>query len=302
MVRSLKTHSAFTLVEMLVVIAVIGALIALLLPAIQSARETSRRVVCANNLRQIGLAFHLYDEARRQLPPARSADDVYNGPFLTTLPYLERLSEAESFDLKQKYSTGESNKKVANTIVPAYLCPTMVTPYPVPDTACEEGAPGSYAVCTGSKSPFEWGITAVPHDGAIVMPKYGKTSLTSIVASDGSSNTLLAGEMDYGLTDYMGFGACTRTSGYKGGDTRWAVGYTGVTWASTQGIFNPTKQVTWVDLSYAEYYAFRSDHPGGVNMLFCDGAVRFLPTEIDAATLNAMATRDGKDDVTFPTN
>jgi prepilin-type N-terminal cleavage/methylation domain-containing protein/prepilin-type processing-associated H-X9-DG protein len=291
----------FTLVEMLVVIAIIGVLIALLLPAIQSARETGRRVVCANNLRQIGLAFHLYDEAQRRLPPARSTDLVFNGPFLMTLPYLERLSEAEKFNMKVKYN-GTSNKQISNTVIPAYLCPSMFMPYVVPDTTCEEGAPGSFAVCTGSKSPFEHNPLGPPHDGAIVMPKFGKTSLALIAGADGTSNTLLAGEMDYGLTDYLGFGACTRASGYKGGDTRWAVGYTGCTWASTEGIFNPTKQVTFVDISYAEFYSFRSDHPGGVNMLFCDGAVRFLPTEIDVATLNAMATRDGKDDVTFPTN
>ena len=101
--------------------------------------------------------------------------------------------------------------------------------------------------------------------------------------------------MDYGLTNYMGFGPCTVTSGYKGGDTRWAVGYTGVTWASTQGIFNATEQVTFVGLSFAEYYTFRSDHPGGVNMLFCDGGVRFVSEETDSALLDALATRNGTD-------
>ncbi|MCE9554241.1 MAG: DUF1559 domain-containing protein [Planctomycetes bacterium] len=292
---------AFTLVEMLVVIAVIGVLIALLLPAIQSARETGRRVVCANNLRQIGLAFHLYDDAQRRLPPARSTDLVFNGPFLMTLPYLERLSESENFKMKLKYD-GTANKQISNTVIPTYLCPTMSMPYHVPDATCETGAPGSYAVCTGSQSPFEHNPLGPPHDGAIVMPKFGKTSIANIAAADGTSNTLLAGEMDYGLTNYMGFAGCIRTTGYKGGDTRWAVGYTGVTWGSTLGIFNPTTQVTFVDISYAEYYSFRSDHPGGVNMLFCDGTVRFLPTEIDATTLNAMATRDGNDTVTFPAN
>ena len=296
-----SNREGFTLVEMLVVVAIIGVLIALLLPAIQSARETGRRVVCANNLRQIGLSFHLYDEAQRRLPPARSTNTIFNGPFLMTLPYLERLSEAETFNLKVKYSSSATNLSVANTVIPTYLCPTMTMPYDVPDSACEQGAPGSYAVCTGSKSPFEH-INPVPHDGAIVLPYWGTTSLANIAAADGTSNTLLAGEMDYGLTNYMGFAGCIRTTGYKGGDTRWAVGYTGVTWGSTLGIFNATTQVTFVDIAYAEYYAFRSDHPGGVNMLYCDGTVRFLPTEIDAATLNAMATRDGDDSVTFPTN
>ena len=296
--ESALARRAFSLVEMLVVIAVLGVLVALLLPAVQSARESGRRVVCANNLKQIGLAFHLYDDAHQRLPPARSQDAVFNGPFLMTLPYLERVSEAEKFDLNVKYSGSAANKDVANTVIPAYLCPTMDMPYKVPDRPCEEGAPGSYAVCTGSKSPFEH-FNAVPHDGAIVMPMWGKTSVAAIAAADGTSNTLLAGEMNYGLTDYLDYGACARTSGYKGGDTRWAVGYTGVTWASTQGIFNPTRQVTFVDFSYAEYYAFRSDHNGGVNMLLVDGTVRFLQSEIDAATLNAMATRDGKDFVMF---
>ncbi|MCE9546054.1 MAG: DUF1559 domain-containing protein, partial [Planctomycetia bacterium] len=285
-------HRGFTLVELLVVVAIIGILIGLLLPAITTARESARRTQCSNNLRQIGLAFQLYDNQNGRLPPARVSDDNFNGPFLLILPYIERTNELKRFNLDVKYTDSTANTAIANERLSIYLCPSMNLPYNVPDTTCEQGAPGSYAVCTGSESPFEYGVGAIPHNGAIVLPKYGSTSVGGISSKDGASNTFLAGEMNYALKNYPGFGGCIRPTGTKGGDTRWAVGYTGVTWGATKGIFNPTELITWVDLYYAEYYSFRSDHPGGVNMLFVDASVHFISSGTDANALSAMATRE----------
>ena len=100
-----RLRGAFTLVELLVVIAIIGVLVALLLPAIQAAREASRRSQCSNNLKQIGLALHNFEQSHKRLPPCArySSDGNRRGSiFLFLLPYLEETALSSSIDLKSK--------------------------------------------------------------------------------------------------------------------------------------------------------------------------------------------------------
>src|SRR5262249_7138738 len=92
-----RRRVGFSLVELLVVIAIIGILVALLLPAVQSARESARNTQCKNNLKQIGLAMQMHNCARGRLPPARYSDVGYNGAFLLILPYLEEQAAAARF-------------------------------------------------------------------------------------------------------------------------------------------------------------------------------------------------------------
>jgi prepilin-type processing-associated H-X9-DG protein len=168
---------------------------------------------------------------------------------------------------------------------------------PDPDPMCGEvGAPGSYAVSTGSTISFAPNHPIVmmpPHNGAIVHPKYGATTIAKISAADGTATTLLVGEMNYGLGNYF-WSTCKPAGTLKGGETRWAVGYPGVTWASAAGALNSTAQQTLqYGFFYEEYEAFRSDHPGGANFAFVDGSVRFVDEGIDKAVYRALATRDG---------
>ncbi len=295
------TARGFTLVELLVVIAIIGVLVAILLPAVQAAREAARSASCRNNLRQIALAMHVYHDANRKLPPARLDGGTVGGgtgPLFALLPQLEEGTSAALFDPGKGYKSTPGNIQVSNTIFPIYLCPNMNLPrqVPDPDPACSEvGAPGSYMVSTGSTNSFaptQPGFNMPPHNGAIIHPKYGITTIAKISTQDGTSSTFLLGETNYGLTNLPWTPACK--PGNMFGMTRWAVAYPGVTWGSAAGPLNSRVQEPF-DYGFfplgAE--AFRSDHAGGVNFVFVDASVRFIADEIDTTVYKAMATRDG---------
>jgi prepilin-type processing-associated H-X9-DG protein len=172
-----------------------------------------------------------------------------------------------------------------------FLCPGMSTPQ-------DPRGVGSYAVCTGSgpaRDAFKRvGHTLVPnpdsHNGAVIEPARGKTSIAAVNAADGARNTFLVGELDFGLV-----GADERSNGLisGGGSGRWAVAYPGVTLASTAGVYNAKQLIT----GFREWETFRSDHERGCNFVMVDGSVRFVTDDVDARVLDALATRDGDDDV-----
>jgi len=141
--RTTRLRPAFTLVELLVVIAIIGVLVALLLPAIQSARESARRMSCQNNLKQIGLALHNVGSARNYFPPARIDDPTLPNPLknqwgrisihVFLLPYLEQGAMATQFDMSKDYRSAptsspaaarSTNVVVTSTQLKTYQCPS----------------------------------------------------------------------------------------------------------------------------------------------------------------------------------
>jgi prepilin-type N-terminal cleavage/methylation domain-containing protein/prepilin-type processing-associated H-X9-DG protein len=272
----------FSLVELLVVIAVVGILVAFTLPAVQAAREAARRSQCANHVRQIGLAMHQYHDANGALPNATFYGTTFLSALTAVLPHLEEEAKFDGYDLSLPYRS-TANLRIIELTVPIYVCPTMNLPRSVPDadSSCDEyGAPGSYAVSTGTENPWNG-----PHNGAFIFARSGVTRFKSI--SDGLSKTLLVGELNYGLTNYN-WGACKNREA-RWGATRWGAGYPGVSLATTSGRFNSD----WLISGFAELVTFRSDHPGGAHFAMADASVRFVGETIDPATLDALATRAG---------
>jgi len=127
-------RKGFTLIELLVVIAIIGSLVALLIPAVQKAREAASRSTCQNNLRQIGLALHNFESARRAFPPAGEflydsdgkgtlkATQNLQSPITLLLPYLEQQGIYDGYDLTKRYNENTGNQTAAKTVVSLLLC------------------------------------------------------------------------------------------------------------------------------------------------------------------------------------
>ncbi len=271
----------FTLIELLVVIAIIAILIALLLPAVQQAREAARRSSCKNNLKQIGIAMHNYHETFLSFPMGMNSQ-IYS-PLVAILPNLEQANLQNLYDF-DRYYTDPVNVAAINQHVSTYLCPSMVLPRPVPDQLCNEpGAPTSYGCSMGTDSNGLDGIFG--GYAASAAPK--GTKFRDI--TDGTTSTIMCGEWNYQLEDYLWstFSCPARDGESRWGSYRWGGGYPGVALGAMDGVLN-------VNTS-ANRYMWRSDHPGGVHFLLCDGSVRFVNDSTNAGILDALATRAGKE-------
>lgn len=321
--RASRYHSrGFTLVELLVVIAIIGILVAMLLPAIQSARESARRLQCKNNLKQIGLATQLFHDTHNTLPPPHvlsgangmataskqagtNSTDVGRGSlgstFVLLLSYLEQGNLYASYDIK-KNPGDTANIFATERALPVYTCPSMYLPREVPARSCSESlGPGSYIISVMTDQVG----TAAPKDfnGAFAPPPEVRDSknryhLPYHRITDGLSNTFLAGEIDYGYANWNwdGTGGC---HGLKGGEFQWANGYQELAWGTLAAnfykfdagnFFNSTELVHPLNT-----LVYRSDHVGGVNFIMLDGSVNFIPDDTDRYVLKALVTRDGEE-------
>jgi prepilin-type N-terminal cleavage/methylation domain-containing protein len=286
----------FTLVELLVVIAIIGLLMALLMPAVQAARESSRRAACMNNLKQIGLAIANYQLVTKQFPPS-SSDSLDNtldfairergelrhswASFI--LPYLEWSLLADTIDWRA-HALSATNQRAASTIIPGYRCPTYtgaefsVSSYRF-DRLEKPCAIGNYLAFGGTTVGHLWGTQLKP-DGVIIPG--GK--ITPQDVTDGLSRTFLIVE--------------TREEVFAA----WADGLTAATCALVfHGSRAPTYASDEVSLNFAPYFDYypgvkwgpSSMHAGGALHLWGDGSVRFVQDGVNRPTYVAWATREG---------
>jgi prepilin-type processing-associated H-X9-DG protein/prepilin-type N-terminal cleavage/methylation domain-containing protein len=314
---STRRRAGFTLIELLVVILIIAALIALLLPAVQAAREAARRAQCTNNLKQLALALHSYQDQLGSFPvnSVRFLGDptcigcgwgaLYTFRALM-LPQIEQgaLYNAINFSyVYSPYGKGDVyavpvNTTVAATLVKTFVCPSDGmgvlggngygagrTSVIIPDS--------NYVASSGTKIQLgnTWGGNAGPStasdNGAMV--EFHAVRLVEIL--DGTSNTLLLGEFGRGPQNIGGgnwFAAWDATVQ--------RVASAGINQAYTAPLpfadkMTPSSQPP--QSGPQSYMGFGSYHPGGANFAFCDGSVRFLKSGTNQRVLSALATRAG---------
>lgn len=307
-------HSGFTLVELLVVIAIIGLLVGLLLPAVQQAREAARRISCANNLKQLGLAAQNHHAAYREFPTGRA------GPFPKVFSAQAQLSpfcEGLAFKLinwdappitfsSRSDHDGSSNLEAATSTLSVFSCPSDLSSQRVPNS--KYGAT-NYAVCSGSGLVNYGSLSDA--DGMFLSGR----AMRFRDLLDGSSNTIAISERLLGrgngseghldprfdvweLSSSQAPTAarCESQSGgsvYRLRGEKWIMGNYGNTLynhfhrpnADAVDCMNITQR--FGNLSA------RSLHPGGVNTALADGSVRFITDSIELSTWHALSTRAG---------
>ena len=299
-------RKAFTLVELLVVIAIIGVLVALLLPAVQAAREAARRTQCSNNLKQLGIAVHNFHDAYQFFPPAHfSSSGQTKGAtfFVPILPFIEQQAIYEKFDLTQAYDAGPNPAAAANApSLKAFVCPTRRTVGRLSDNQPQVGPTGDYAVVSVHRTPtgefqHQW-RTKEELLGAMVGTEvnganYKMRSRMSEV-TDGTSNTAILGEKHIYVKDL-------HKGGSQGGSADGNIYLTQQTnWYECHSVRNLGHPVGFAkgpqdNFSTERYKLFGSWHPGICMFTLADGAVRQIRLNIDLTTLTRLGNRcDGE--------
>jgi prepilin-type N-terminal cleavage/methylation domain-containing protein/prepilin-type processing-associated H-X9-DG protein len=326
-------RSGVTLVEVLVVVAIVGLLVGLLLPAVQVVRESSRSTKCASNLRQIGLAGANYESANRHYPvgsESRAFADyrrvtpqhcrwsvlAHLAPFFEEQSLLDGLDRSVPLyiDLRPD-AIAPQNKPIVKVVVPLFLCPSDrgVAVSPI-------FGPTNYAACAGSGGggglPFD--ADGLFFINSATSPKdvtdgLSKTtafseSLLGDSATASRANVTATNAYAFVMSAPLTSQSCASTAVWNFSDPRgfsWANGEYRTTMYNHERLPNdPTMDCMGVLMSppsgksemlYAAYgwRAARSRHPGGVNVMAADGAAHFVTDSVDPAVWKALSTRAG---------
>ena len=295
-----RGNKGFTLVELLVVIAIIGVLVALLLPAVQAAREAARRMSCSNKLKQLALAMHNYHDTNNALPygyitftPTPSDPNVSGLNWLkATLPFIEMGSINDAWYNGKNYhdstnnpSSNTNNLALIRTPIPTHQCPSDT------QTKTWNSVPNyNYAVNMGvTNSNRDATLNSVNYTPApfeYLGKNYGFGDMT-----DGTSNTLMLAELRQGpvASDLRGL---TWYGPYGGFVAHYAPNTTSpdlLAGGFCQNAQSSLQGMPCADGSGKILFSSRSRHPGGVQVALGDGSVRFVQQTVDLNTWRALA-------------
>jgi len=342
-VRS-RRSLGFTLIELLVVIAIIGVLIALLLPAVQAAREAARRSSCTNNMKQIGLALANYESNYKVFPIGMDLythllSQNFSGAFHQLLPFVDAQATFDSYNFDVPHMNGTTymqNTSALSKQVAAFICPSDLA------NTLRANPPfnpqSSYALSVGTRPIVIWGYgsdsrwgywVSVASDGmfGVVGGSIGTSTVsTRVIAmktvTDGTAKTFALGEQSRFVNE-----PSTVTNSWAMLGTYWNTGdpfYNAIGWAysvpkpnarPSPGFVQPpcvTKAGSpfpsacddWISvypqtnnqgLVGAEMgeFGFRSQHPGGLNVVMVDGSVQFISNNVDRMLFSGLSTPSG---------
>jgi prepilin-type N-terminal cleavage/methylation domain-containing protein/prepilin-type processing-associated H-X9-DG protein len=281
-----ESRAGMTLIELLVVLAIIGTLVALILPAVQAARESSRRAQCQNNLRQLATAMDLHSDQDRGYPigcigcmaktPVAGEPPVplrFIAWNVQLLPHLEETALWRQFDFSNR-SFLPPNKAVGTNVLSVFLCPSTESEELFSTKGLWKGmAFTDYGGIYGVEGPghdvdsedanvSQW----LRHESLGVM--LYEEAVTRKQVTDGLSKTASVGEA-----------SARRLSQ----ETEWVNGHNVFAQEASTPINGPAVQINEIG----------SPHPGGASLAFCDGRVEFVAEAIDQTVLNAMLTKAG---------
>ena len=325
--RTRPAHG-FTLVELLVVIAIIGTLVGLLLPAVQSARESARRTQCANNLRQMGLALHNFHGAKGYFPPAfATATAPANGNwrtlttqasdfepgwsfFMYVLPFAEEGGLSDQLNLSLPIM--DTRNDVARTeaaVLKLYVCPSDAPPRLI--DVLDFGPSSTATTLSGSgtllaRAPVSsyagvLGRNDHEENGAFDGVFFRNSRIRIAQITDGTSKTVCIGERMSRMAEATWLGSITGSEVVHADGWWQRLGYS----HRSQNYRPANVQTTCHIRSSAPNLptnspsGFFSPHPQGCGFLNADGSVRLIADDIDLATFRALATRAGGEAVSL---
>jgi len=331
-VNSSRPKTAFTLVELLVVIAIIGVMVGLLLPAVQAAREAARRMSCGNNLKQIGLAVHNYENTYKRFPVGTIHNDPAHNPvqaawaggahrkgsvLVKLLPWMEQQPLFDQLDFagdvqQQLVNLGFAGNNGIKMSV--YICPSDGTTSArlaaaqqfynyatsmgnqnmpgrgwcnlFPDNSAPTRAAGILGGNLFLNGPVGHGTTNLGSQTSGVWSRSGSFAARFQDITDGTSSTIMMGEVLPSCGDH-------HRGGWFSTNALWT--------ATTGGInFNTCGKRAIPDNAedchdhrvWMTSQAFKSDHPGGAQFVFCDGSVNFLSESINYLTYQQLGSRN----------
>ncbi|NNJ25407.1 DUF1559 domain-containing protein [Alienimonas chondri] len=312
--RAASARSGFTLIELLVVIAIIAVLVSLLLPAVQQAREAARRSQCQNNLKQIGLALHVYHDLHRRFPiGAESHGAAWSARI------LPQLDQANMFERMAPWSEGHNwgntagdstsdRVQMCETVLPTFRCPSASMPEHKFDRssdnwAISERVPASYIGVVSGAIDDDLNL----QNGASAANKqlwngifFTNSGIGFRDVKDGTVSTVMIGEavsdtdLDFSGREDSDTENVRKDHWYFGGDDvdvlrdlSECFGSTGV------GINQVVPGASSTDPEHLHELSFSSEHSGGAQMGMVDGSVQFFSETIDLTTWNALGTRKG---------